>query len=182
MECSQDYLTANMETLLEGRMIDDLTPILIKQLTEFARKRQAEKFPITRSNKIYNRAALKYGDWLALQDIPHPVVPSNKVSISKDPRLSPPGPSRRNRRTSAISGSPVSPTLRPLVPSHPVHRVPSEDEIFLMDEVDREGSQVVTSDGYREFSAIPNASPSQEAHEPLAAPNAVWTRRSSVQK
>ncbi|KZP19714.1 hypothetical protein FIBSPDRAFT_1024492 [Athelia psychrophila] len=163
MHCTQGYMAANMETMLEARMLDDLTPVLIKQLTEFVRKQQAEKFPITSSTRLYDRAAQRYGDWLSLQDIPQPIVPSARLSISKGPRLSPPSPSRRNRRTSGTGGSPASPTMRPLALIHPLHRVPSEDEMFLMDEV----------------SAITDPSTSQEAS---TTANAVWTRRPSAQK
>ncbi|KAF7985816.1 hypothetical protein HWV62_474 [Athelia sp. TMB] len=179
MHCSQDYLAANMETMLEGRMLDDLTPALVRQLTEFVRQRQAEKFAITRSAWMYDRATRRYGDWLSLQDIPVPIAPSVKLSFSKDPRLSPPGPSRRNRRSSGLTGSPVSPTMRPLAPIHPVHRVPSEGEMFLMDEADRHSPHVIAVDAPEDPTVSNHASTSQEV---AAATGAVWTRRSSAQK
>src|ERR1700734_3021034 len=84
MHVLHDYMATNMETLLEGRMLDDLTPNLIKQLTEFVRKQQAEKFAVTRSPKIFDRAVQNYGEWLALQDIPQPVIRAAKPGAPKE--------------------------------------------------------------------------------------------------
>jgi len=135
MHALHDYMAANMETLLEGRMLDDLTPNLIKQLTEFVRKQQAEKFAVTRSTKLFNRAVQNHGEWLALQDIPQPVIRAAKPGAPKEsPKLSPPGPNRKLRRLSN-----ASPVTRPLATIHTppfAGSGPSGDEIFVMDDAE----------------------------------------------
>lgn len=125
-------MAVNMETLLEGRLLEELTPDLVKQLSKFVRQKQAEKAPITRQNKLVEKAMLNFGDWLALQDIPAPIVPSQRVGPLRDsPKMSPPTPFKKGRKPLG-HGSPV---VRPQIAPHPIAATPSNDDIFIMDEV-----------------------------------------------
>lgn len=177
MDALHDYMTANMETLLEGRMLDDLTPSLIKQLTEFVRTQQAEKFSVTRSTEIFDRAMHGHGEWLTLQDIPQPIIPSNRPVLPREsPQLSPATPNRKQRRLSnAGSAIRSSPSIRLLATfQNPVPRQ-SEDEIFLMDDPDVNTPPVDAAVASEQLSSASDLNMS-------AKRGAVWTRRSSVPK
>jgi inhibitor of Bruton tyrosine kinase len=100
-------MAVNMETLLESQMLDDLTPDLVDQLGCFIRRQQTGKSPISRSNVLVNKAMANHADWLALQDIPQPIVRSNRHGFHKSPNLSPPSPRRIPRRPSGLL-SPIS--------------------------------------------------------------------------
>ena len=131
------YMAANMETLLESRMLDDLPVHLVKKLALFVRERQLDKYPVSRSTRLVDRAMAAHGAWLALQDIPQPFVPTYKMGAFRDsPRMSPPGPGRRHRRTSQFATSPpASPVVRPaLAPPPPAQSMPADDEVFVMDD------------------------------------------------
>lgn len=136
MKTVHDYMSANMETLLESRMLDDLQPHLIRQLGDFVRRSQAQKFTVTRSNQIYDRALEKHADWLALQDIPEPITRTSGIVHPKlSPKLSPSSLRRKTSRLSATGSPASSPNIRPLsiAQATPVAGLPSSDEVFLMD-------------------------------------------------
>ncbi|KZT68694.1 hypothetical protein DAEQUDRAFT_757422 [Daedalea quercina L-15889] len=145
------YMAANMETLLESRMLDDLPLSLIKQLAVFVREQQAHKYPVSRSSRLVDRAMQAHGAWLALQDIPQPFVPTYKMGAFRDsPRLSPPGPGKRNRRTSQFAMSPPSsPVVRPVIaqPPPPAQSLTADDEVFIMDDADHPGSSTPNQPG-----------------------------------
>ncbi|KAJ7709467.1 hypothetical protein B0H17DRAFT_1028081 [Mycena rosella] len=109
VESIQGYMAANMETLLESRMLDDLTPALIKQLSNFVARKQAEKSPKARSSYLVDRAMAVHGDWFALQDFPEPIIPSSRFPARRDAAPLSPEPSSRRRRsrTASLSNSPV---------------------------------------------------------------------------
>ncbi|KAH9930197.1 uncharacterized protein B0H18DRAFT_1083842 [Fomitopsis serialis] len=114
------YMAANVETLLESHMLDDLPAHLIKQLAVFVRQQQAHKYPVSRSTRLVDRAMQAHGAWLALQDIPQPVVPTFKMGAFRD--------SRGSRR-------PADPVVRPvLAPPPPAQSLPADDEVFVMDD------------------------------------------------
>ncbi|OBZ74066.1 BTB/POZ domain-containing protein 1 [Grifola frondosa] len=116
----QEYMAADMETLLESRMLDDLAPDLIKQLSTFVRQQQAQKYPISRSSRLIDKAMKTCGDWLALQDIPQVIVPAFRPGALRDsPRISPAGAGKRANRLSLVS-PPGSPMIRPQIPVRPV--------------------------------------------------------------
>ncbi|KAJ6490484.1 hypothetical protein DFH09DRAFT_374031 [Mycena vulgaris] len=128
VESIQGYMAANMETLLEGRMLDDLTPALIKQLSAFVVRKQTEKSPKARSSYIVDRAMAVHGDWLALQDIPEPIIPSSRFPARRDAAPLSPDPSKRRRsRTASLSNSPV---IAAQVSSSAI------DDIFEMDDTE----------------------------------------------
>ncbi|KAJ6490578.1 hypothetical protein C8R47DRAFT_1319740 [Mycena vitilis] len=127
VESIQGYIIANMETLLESRMLDDLTPALIQQLSKSVVRKQTEKSPKVRSNFMVDRAMAIYGDWLALQDIPEPIVPSSRFPTRRDAPLSP-ELKRRRSRTASLTNSPV---IAPQASSTAVI-----DDIFEMDDAE----------------------------------------------
>ena len=126
-------MTANMESLLESRMLDDMPYALIKQLAEFARQQQLEKSPFSRSGVFVEKAMEKHAEWLKLQDVPEPIVASHKTGPRKEAavgrvKLSPPG-SGSNKKS-------VEPIERPnpATPQRTLCRPPSGDDVFIMDE------------------------------------------------
>lgn len=121
----------NIETLLESRFLEELTPDLVKQLSKFVQQRQGEKSPVTRGNVLVEKAMARFGGWLELQDIPTPIAPSQKVGPAREsPRLSPPTPFKKRR-----ASGPTSPVARPQIAPQPIVATASNDDIFVMDEV-----------------------------------------------
>ncbi|KAJ7481215.1 hypothetical protein B0H11DRAFT_2024703 [Mycena galericulata] len=125
VESIQGYIIANMETLLESRMLDDLTPALIKQLSNFVVRQQTEKSPKARSNFLVDRAMAIHGDWLALQDIPEPIIPSSRFPARRD--ATPLSPNRKRSRGPSLCNSPV------IAPQPSASTI---DDIFEMDDTE----------------------------------------------
>ena len=162
MQAIQAYMAANMETLLESRMLDDLHPHIIRQLSDFVRESQAQKFAITRSNQIYDRALAKHADWLALQDIPEPIIRTSGIMHSKlSPKLSPNELRRKTSRLSATGSPASSPIIRPLSTAQagPVAKLPSGDEVFLMDDADIHPSTPLLGPSLLPGDASPRSAP-----------------------
>lgn len=129
----QGYLAANLETFLESRMLDDLTPALIDQLSHFIRGQQAEKMPTPRNNILGKLALEKHAEWLALQDFPETIIRSNRQALRKQSlkQLSPaPVQSKRPQRVSLTNSPLESPVISERQPSQP------NDDIFAMDDAD----------------------------------------------
>lgn len=118
-------------------MFSDLPIDILKQLSNFVRRKQAEKFPLARSNLLVQMAMEKNQDWLMLQDFPELLMPSARTSsVREKTKLSPPGALRPHK---SWSSPPVSPLMRPrILSSGPSsHQVSiGEDELFIMDGVD----------------------------------------------
>ncbi|KAF7363815.1 hypothetical protein MSAN_01039400 [Mycena sanguinolenta] len=138
VESIMGYMTANMETLLESRMLDDLTPALVKQLSKFVARKQKEKSPKVRSNFIVDRALAIHEDWLALQDIPEVIVPSSRFPARKDAPTSPTTAKRRQSGTASLSSSPVIAAQTSTTPHSPKVQSsnPGIDDIFEMDDTE----------------------------------------------
>ncbi|KAI0041827.1 hypothetical protein FA95DRAFT_1639827 [Auriscalpium vulgare] len=125
----QRYMAVNMETLLESRVLDDLTPRLLKQLSHAVRTHQAAKMPLSRSGRLVDIAVERNLAWLAEQDIPVPIVRTAAVKMS--PKLSP----KKTRRSSLPVSPTGSPTMRPNASrTGPAHA--GGEDIFSMDESD----------------------------------------------
>ena len=88
----QSYMTANLELLLESRILDDLDPRVVRKLSEHARTDQAVQLPVSRSDKL-----------------------------GKDsPRMSPPGSAKKAvGRQLELSSPTTSLVLRPTGASQP---------------------------------------------------------------
>ncbi|KAH9169421.1 hypothetical protein EDB89DRAFT_1888857 [Lactarius sanguifluus] len=124
MDSLHQYMSVNMETLLEARLLDDLPPRLVRQLSSAVRGYQAVKSPFSRMQLPVNLAAAVHAhhEWIAEQDIPGPIVRSQSRS---QPKLSP----KASRKPSL----PTSPGSRPTLPRTPLLSNPGED-LFAMDE------------------------------------------------
>ncbi|KAK0490541.1 hypothetical protein IW261DRAFT_1387898 [Armillaria novae-zelandiae] len=123
----QGYIAVNMESMLESRMLDVLSPALIRQLSCFIRERQTDKSPITRRNVLGKLAIERHAEWLSLQDFPSPIVRSNKQLTRRDSVR----PSTSSRVQPPSSGV-TSAALKPQGLSAPI----GADDIFTMDDVD----------------------------------------------
>ena len=135
-------MTANMESLLESRMLDDMPHALVKQLAKFTRQQQLEKSPFSRSGVFVEKVMEKHAEWLKLQDIPESIVASHKTGPRKEAavsrvKLSPPGSSSGSSKKS------VEPVERPnpATPQRALRRPPSGDDVFLMDEPESPGAE-----------------------------------------
>jgi hypothetical protein len=105
------YMAVNMETLLEARLLDDLSPQLLRQLTSAVQDRQAAKSPFSRVQlPVYRAASVEqHREWLATQDIPFPIVPSQqKLQQPSKSKTTKPSPNMKaNRKT--VPSQPASP-------------------------------------------------------------------------
>ncbi|TFY78752.1 hypothetical protein EWM64_g5263 [Hericium alpestre] len=129
VESLHRYLAVNIEPLLESRLLDDLTPRLIKDLSRDVQLLQLEKSPVSRSERLVREAMSKNEAWLAEQDIPHPIIP--RTANKGSPRLSP----KMSRRPSIPSSPLTSPTVRPNSSSRASQLTMSGDDLFVMDDV-----------------------------------------------
>ncbi|KAK0467839.1 uncharacterized protein EV420DRAFT_1501521 [Desarmillaria tabescens] len=123
----QGYIAVNLESFLESRMLDVLSPALVKQLSCFVQERQITKSPITRRNYLGKLAMERHAEWLSLQDFPSPIVRSNKQLMRRDSvRLSP---------SSKVQHSSVRATSLAVKPQG-LPASTGNDDIFAMDDVD----------------------------------------------
>lgn len=131
MDSLHQYMSVNMETLLEARLLDDLSPWHVKQLTSAVQGHQAVKSPFSRLELPVNLAAFvnEYREWLAVQDIPLPIVRSQQPKAH--PKPSPKASRRASQKQPASPGTPSKPNIA--MPRTPLLANPSED-LFCMDE------------------------------------------------
>jgi inhibitor of Bruton tyrosine kinase len=114
-------------------MLDDIPHRLVKQLAAFARRKQAMKSPRSRTTTVVDAAMEKHAQWLALEDIPGPIVCLNWAqgkdvnTVRKRSRM-PLGPI-------ATPSGPDSP-LSVAIPQRTIRRLPSGGDIFMMDDAD----------------------------------------------
>lgn len=91
-------------------MLEDLSPALVKQLSEYVRGEQRTKSPVTRGGLMESRAMERFKDWLEMQDIPVPIL-RTRSGVAE-------GKGKRGRRVSQGLGSAgASPVLSPRVVS-----------------------------------------------------------------
>ena len=130
VERIHSYIAANLEMMMEGRMLEDLDPWIVRQLSEYICGAQMEKYFVSRSNLLAKEALQKHADWLDLQDIPNVFVPADRPQVHRNsPKLSPSSPVKSHR----IQNLSLPPATSP-------HKAgtdsgPSGDELFAMDEV-----------------------------------------------
>jgi len=134
MDSLHQYISVNMETLLEARLLDDLSPRLVRQLASAVQLHQATKSRFSRLQLPIDLAASEnqHREWLAKQDIPYPIVRS-QLSKAQQPKHSP----KMSRKTK--SSQPASP-VRGGKPTVTVSRTPGplqasgDEDLFCMDE------------------------------------------------
>ena len=129
MDSLHQYMSVNMETLLEAHLLDDLSPWHIKQISAAVQGHQAAKSPFSRLESLVKLATFvdKHRDWLAAEDIPNPIVRSQpKVQLKTSPKAS--------RKASQQPASPKTPSN----PSVAMHRTSflanTGEDLFCMDE------------------------------------------------
>lgn len=129
VERIQSYIAANLEMMMEGRMLEDLDPWIVRQLSKYIYGAQMAKSSVSRSNSLANKALHKHAEWLALQDIPVVFVPADRPQIHRNsPKLSPLSPMKPHR----IPNLSLPPGA---IPHKATDSGPSGDELFAMDEV-----------------------------------------------
>lgn len=132
-----DFIVASMETMLESGLLDEMDEDVLLELCRVIGKKQEIRLGVSRDGALLAELIGKWGDWLAIQDIPGPRVRAPwKPRVMRSPKLSPldstfhssKDKDKGKRRTNATySPSPVvSPELR----SQPT----GTDDIFAMDE------------------------------------------------
>lgn len=150
MDSLHQYMSVNMETLLEARLLDDLPPRLVRQLATAVRECQAAKSPFSRTQLPVNLATAVHAhhEWLAEQDIPGPIVRSQPKS---QPKVSP----KASRKTSLPT---EYPGRKPYLPRTPLLSNTGED-LFAMDEALVPPLNLDASASTDELGHTPKASP-----------------------
>lgn len=111
-EASLLYCAQNLESLLEGGMLDDLEHRMIRDLAQFVKKKQDDRLHKSLQSDFLSALMLKHQDYCDSLDIPPPSLNLSCYKIGKRPPL-PASSSRKGLRTPA---SPLaSPELRPAV-------------------------------------------------------------------
>ncbi|EJC99723.1 uncharacterized protein FOMMEDRAFT_170318 [Fomitiporia mediterranea MF3/22] len=187
----QGYLSRNIETLLESRMLDDLSEQLIRQLSLFVRDLQAEKSPMSRTGKVVEKALEAWKDWLVLQDIPQPIIPGRRTTpgaIRHSPKLSPLATGSTTRRIRRPSGEPLSSSYSPPIEhrlgttplSAPIRDAPAEvsDDIFIMDDVRDEIPPI----SLPAAQGSPNVGPARGPQAPASGTYSPWKSRVASSK
>lgn len=158
-------------------MLDDLQSFVVKHLATFIQSLQAKKLPLTRSDALIKKASEKYGDWLALQDIPQPITRSvAKGPLRQSPKISPVATGKRSGR---VSTGPISPSASPRFEPRPASVLNSTaerrsrpaavgDEVFMMDD-----------DMHEEIPQLSLSSQSDHTLPPAVSGNNAWKSRIS---
>ena len=111
-------------------------------LATFARRKQAEKSPRSRTTTVVDAAMEKHAQWLALEDIPGPIVSLNWAQVNTASKKS-----KMPLGSIATPSSPESP-LGIAIPQRTIRRLPSGGDIFMMDDADGPmTAEVSTSSG-----------------------------------
>ncbi|KAF8159222.1 hypothetical protein B0H34DRAFT_394330 [Crassisporium funariophilum] len=124
----QEYITINLESFLESRLLDDIPYALVKQLSGFVRGKQAEKAPYARDgSEVYVREVMeKYKEWLEGMDVPEPFVRTGRAGGATA--------GAQRKETLASSKRPTLKTNLQASAQRVLRRPPSGDDIFAMDE------------------------------------------------
>ncbi|KAG8984218.1 hypothetical protein FRB94_006226 [Tulasnella sp. JGI-2019a] len=88
VEALRHYMVMNMELLIEGEYLEELSSDVLKDFSGYTRTHQTNKYPITRSGTLVSNATSRWAEWLALQDIP-PQYYTRKNLTKPSPKLAP---------------------------------------------------------------------------------------------
>ncbi|KAJ2921453.1 hypothetical protein H1R20_g15641, partial [Candolleomyces eurysporus] len=116
----QEYMAANLESLLESGFLDDLPNYLLQQLSTFIATRQSEKSSFTRTPVHVDSLLAKHWDWLSSEDIPTLIVRTLESINTENKRA------KSARKPLPLSALPASP---------PLQKRASGDDLFAMDGV-----------------------------------------------
>jgi hypothetical protein len=142
-----------MESFLESCILDEIPHSLVKQLSKFVLAKQMEKSSFSRSDAFVNGMMEKYAEWLAEQDVPEPIIRTNTLTIpharasagsgllkkggSMEKMKISPSMFGRMKPSIAVASPSTEPTGQPITtPQHMLRRLPLEDDVFIMDEMD----------------------------------------------
>ena len=143
-----------MESFLESCILDEIPHSLVKQLGKFVRAKQIEKSWFSRSDAFVNGIMEKHAEWLAEQDMPKPIIRTNALMIPhtrasagsgslkkggsmEKMKISPSVLGRMKPFTTLASPSAESTAGQPIAThQHMPRRMPLEDDVFVMDEMD----------------------------------------------
>ncbi|KAI0291504.1 hypothetical protein B0F90DRAFT_1823827 [Multifurca ochricompacta] len=172
MDSLHQYIAVNMETLLEARLLDDLPPRLIKQLAGAVRGHQAAKSPFARSQQPVNLVAAvnKHSNWLAMQDIPFPIVRSQ-------PNLQ----SKSSPRVTRKPSLPTSPGSKPTLLHTPPLLINASEDLFSMDEAFVPPLNLDQSTPAEEFGHTPKAGPWKGKSTPKVDMKAILAEAEELQ-
>ncbi|KAI5481874.1 BTB domain and ankyrin repeat containing protein [Pseudohyphozyma bogoriensis] len=132
------FIACSMETVLEGRLLDDLPPDLLAAVSAFCQERQGARLPISRSGLLVSDLMAKHSSWVADLDLAKPTGGARKFKATV-PRSPGPSPSLLSPAASPhllphtspqMRATPVSPSTSPLL--QPARE--SHDEPFSMDD------------------------------------------------
>lgn len=168
MDSLHQYMAVNMETLLEARLLDDLSPQLLRQLAGAVQDRQAAKSPFSRVHlPVYRAASVEqHREWIATQDIPCPVVPSQQKlqqpKPSSKPKTTKPSPKMQASRKT-VPSLPASPargvelntmsrSTGPLLPN-------AGEDLFCMDEALVPPLNLDAGHSSEELASVPKSGP-----------------------
>lgn len=106
-------------------MLDDVPHRLVKQLAAFARQKQSEKSPMSRTTVSFDTLREKYVEWLAGEDFAEPIIrPHGR------------GPNVERKRSRLSLSGPSEPAGTLSIAQRTIRRPPSGEDIFTMDEAD----------------------------------------------
>jgi len=163
MDSLHQYMAVNMETLLEARLLDDLSPQLLRQLASAVQDRQAAKSPFSRLQlPVYRAASVEqHREWLETQDIPCPVVRSQPKPSSKSKTTKPSPKMKASRKT--VPSLPASPArgaelnVSTRSPGPPLAN--AGEDLFCMDEALVPPLNLDAGHSSEELASIPKSGP-----------------------
>jgi hypothetical protein len=79
------YMAQNLETLLEGHLLDELPVDINREFSRFVRDRQRDHHPHICSGGNLGKLEKKWSGWLSQQDIPAPIVPKSTYPSFRGP-------------------------------------------------------------------------------------------------
>lgn len=130
------FLASSMETVLEARLLDDLSPDLVAALSTSVQEKQGSRMPISRSGFLVNELLDKHAGWLSELDYGRPTGGARKfkpvtLTSARSPLLSP--STSPVLRPKAFASPLLSPMLQPL----------REDAPFEMDDFSLDSSTLM---------------------------------------
>jgi hypothetical protein len=111
-EASLLYCAQNLESLLEGGMLDDLEHRMIRDLAQFVKKKQNDRLHRSLQSDFLSALMVKHQEYHESLDVPPPSLNLSCYKIGKRPPL----PASSSRKALRMPASPLaSPELRPAV-------------------------------------------------------------------
>lgn len=119
-----DYLACSMETALEGRLLDHLSPEIINAISIYVQGRQALRLPLSRSGILVSDLMVKWSSYISDLDYSRPTGGAFKFSmlkgkgrLTRSPHLTPTVLSAAaSPRIRSPATSPFLPPLRESIP------------------------------------------------------------------